>query len=176
MLKMLAVTACVVFFLLVAKFLDRLVREIATRRSISALRVGYVSKISRFALMFCTVAVICLILGWGYGDIALFLSSVFAVVGIALFAQWSILSNITASVIIFFAFPYRVGDRIRVLDPDFNITGMISEIGTFHVLIRLDDGNTVTYPNTMMLQKAVLKITHGEHWPVPADAEGSEHY
>ncbi|MGR5471116.1 mechanosensitive ion channel family protein, partial [Vibrio astriarenae] len=29
----------------------------------------------------------------------------------------------------------------------------------FHVLIKHDNGNLITYPNNLMLQKAVLKLT-----------------
>jgi small-conductance mechanosensitive channel len=69
------------------------------------------------------------------------------------------LSHLTAGVIIFFAFPYGIGDRIRVVDKDDDISGRILEIALFHVLIRRDDGTTVVYPNSMMLQKAVIKLT-----------------
>ncbi|WP_020208102.1 mechanosensitive ion channel family protein [Gilvimarinus chinensis] len=161
LLKILLVCGVIVFFLLISQLVDRVVGELANKRSVSEYRVEYVTKITRFALLFCSVAVICLLLGLGYGDISLFLSSIFAVVGIALFAQWSILSNITASVIIFFGFPYRVGDRIQVLDPDAKLCGVISEITMFHVIVRMEDGNTVTYPNSLMLQRAVLKVAPG---------------
>jgi small-conductance mechanosensitive channel len=87
-----------------------------------------------------------------------FLSSAFAVIGIALFAQWSILSNITASLIIFFAFPYRVGDRIKILDKDDDISGIVDEITLFHVIVRKDD-DLISYPNSLILQKAVVKLT-----------------
>lgn len=96
-------------------------------------------------------------MGIEYHQLTVFLSSVFAVIGIALFAQWSILSNITASLIIFFAFPYRVGDRIKVVDKDDDISGIVEEISLFHVIIRRE-GDLITYPNTLILQKAVIKL------------------
>lgn len=96
-------------------------------------------------------------LGIEYSQISFFLSSVFAVLGVALFAQWSILSNITASLIIFFAFPYRVGDRIRICDKDDDISGVIVEISLFHVLVKRR-GDLITYPNSLILQKAVVKL------------------
>lgn len=105
--------------------------------------------------------VVCMVLGLGYVEISVYLSSIFAVIGVALFAQWSLLSNITASVVIFFAFPYRVGDRIKVTDPDFDLSGSVEEISLFHVLIRTDAGNMVTYPNNLILQKPVIKLDRG---------------
>ncbi|MBE8568554.1 mechanosensitive ion channel domain-containing protein, partial [Vibrio sp. OPT46] len=95
----------------------------------------------------------------------LFLSSIFAVLGVAFIAQWSILSNITASFLIFFVFPYRVGDRIKVVDKDEDICGEIQEISMFHVLIKHDNGNLITYPNNQILQKAVLKLAKNKPEP-----------
>lgn len=57
-----------------------------------------------------------------------------------------------------FVFPYRVGDRIKVVDKDEDISGEIQEISMFHVLIKHDNGNLITYPNNQILQKAVLKL------------------
>ena len=73
---------------------------------------------------------IILIVLWGVDtkNIFLTLSSVFAVVGIALFAQWSVLSNITAGVILFFSSAYRIGNYIKILDKDLPV-----EIGRAHV-------------------------------------------
>ena len=85
-----------------------------------------------------------------------FLSSIFAIIGVALFAQWSILSNITASFIIFFNFPYKIGDEIKVIDTDGDISGTIVEISLFHVLIQQGE-DLITYPNSLILQKAVIK-------------------
>lgn len=89
-----------------------------------------------------------------------FASSVFAVVGVALFAQWSILSNATASVLIFFSFPARVGDCIKVIDGDNSVEGEIVEIALFNTQLKDYYNNTVIYPNNLLLQKPVQKITH----------------
>ncbi len=161
-IRILMVLACVLVFYLISKLLGRLIRNLGTKRMLGELRVLYTTRLMNIGLVFCCVVLICLLLGLGYSEVSLFLSSIFAVVGIALFAQWSILSNVTASMIIFFGFPYSVGDRIKVLDKDDDITGIIHEISMFHVIIRRSDGNLITYPNTLILQKAVLKIEHPE--------------
>ncbi len=158
--KLLLVLICALIFWLTSKLLGRLVRNLGRKRMLGELRVVYMTRLMNIGLLFCCVVVICLLLGLGYSEISVFLSSIFAVVGIALFAQWSILSNITASMIIFFGFPYRVGDHIKILDKDDDMSGVIDEISLFHVILRRDDGNLITYPNTLILQKAVLKIDH----------------
>lgn len=158
--KILLVLTCIFVFSLGSRLLRKIVRDLGIRQSIGDLRLRYISRLVNIGLVFCCIVVVCLIFGLGYSEVSVFLSSIFAVVGIALFAQWSILSNITASLIIFFAFPYRVGDRIKILDGDDDMTGIIHEISMFHVILRRDDGNLITYPNTLILQKAVLKVRY----------------
>lgn len=167
MTKLLLVTGCVFAFYFISVLLQKIVRELGINKSLGDLRVRYITRLMNIGLVFCCLVVACLILGLGYSEVSVFLSSIFAVVGIALFAQWSILSNVTASMIIFFGFPYRVGDRIKVLDKDDDMSGIIEEITMFHVILRRDEGNMITYPNTLILQKAVLKVEH----PLPPVVE-----
>lgn len=109
-----------------------------------------------------TFLVIALILIWGVPiqDIGVVLSSVFAVIGVALFASWSILSNITAGVILFFTFPFKIGDKIRILDKDLHepLECVIEDIRAFYLFLRTSNGELVTYPNNLFLQKAVSLI------------------
>ena len=45
-------------------------------------------------MFFITLSLMAVSLGLGYQDVSLFVSSAFAVMGVALVAQWSILSNL----------------------------------------------------------------------------------
>lgn len=134
------------------------IEKIGISRSVSPFRIKYIAKTLSLSLIVFYLILLVTFLGIEYSQISIFLSSLFAVLGVALFAQWSILSNITASLIIFFGFPYRVGDQIQVVDKDDDIRGVIVEIALFHVLIKRGD-DLITYPNTLILQKAVIKKT-----------------
>lgn len=169
--KVLIIIVCFLSFYFASKLLNRVVHDISLRRALGDLRVLYITRLMNIGMVFCCIVVMCLILGLGYSEISVFLSSIFAVVGIALFAQWSILSNVTASMIIFFGFPYRVNDRIKILDKDDDMSGVIVEITMFHVILRREDGNLITYPNTLILQKAVLKIDYPIVEPIAENAE-----
>lgn len=158
--KLISIIICILAFYLISKLLNKIIQDVSIRRALGDLRVLYVSRLMKIGIVFFCLVFVCLILGFGYSEVSVFLSSIFAVAGIALFAQWSILSNVTASMIIFFGFPYRVNDRIQILDKDDDMSGIIVEISMFHVIIRRDDGNVITYPNALILQKAVLKIDH----------------
>ena len=83
-------------------------------------------------------------------------SSILAVVGVGFFAQWSMLSNLTASVILFFYHPMRIGDTIRILDKDFDLTGEVKNITGFYVLLYLSETKKyVTVPNIIILYKGI---------------------
>ncbi len=140
--------------LVVSKAIGRL----AASKEVGCYRTRYISKTINIVLLPVFLIVLTLLLGIEYSQITVFLSSLFAVIGVAMFAQWSILSNITASLVIFFSFPYRVGDSVKVVDKDDDISGVIDEISLFHVIIKKSDGNIVTYPNNLILQKAVIKM------------------
>ncbi len=160
-MKILALVICLVAYIVAVRALGATIERLGASKGVAASRVKYLSKTGKIALFVILVFVVCLILGLGYGEVSLFLSSAFAVIGVALFAQWSILSNITASVVIFFGFPYRVGDTIKVTDADFDLSGTVEEISLFHVLIRNPQGNLITYPNNLILQKPVFKLDQG---------------
>lgn len=169
--KLLIIVACILVFYAASKLLDKIIHDVSVRRALGDLRVLYMTRLMNIGMVFCCIVVVCLILGLGYSEISVFLSSIFAVVGIALFAQWSILSNVTAGMIIFFSFPYKVGDRIKILDKDDDMRGMIVEITLFHVILKRNDGNLISYPNSLILQKAVLKLDHPEAEKIAENAE-----
>ncbi|WP_424494009.1 mechanosensitive ion channel domain-containing protein [Salinimicrobium sp. GXAS 041] len=141
----------------------------------SANRIGNKSEIhvTRIRLMFkyinilvTIIAVFALALTWGYAasQLALVFSSVFAVIGVAMFAIWSILSNITAGIILFFSFPYKIGSKIKIHDKDLPVEAVIEDIRAFHLHLRTMEGELITYPNNLILQKAVSLIEK-EHLP-----------
>ena len=97
---------------------------------------------------------------WGvdFKNLGLVMSSVFAVIGVAFFAQWSILSNITSGIIMFFTFPYKIGDYVVIHDKEFDYEGIIEDIKAFQIILRNKNNNIIAYPNSMLLQKGVTVI------------------
>jgi len=114
--------------------------------------IFYLSNLLFYILAFVGISLI-----WGVNlkDFSLFLSSVLAILGVGFVAQWSILSNLTASVILFFSHPLRLGDRIRVLDKDFDWTGKVEDISGFYLFMRTDDGRRITIPTNLVIQKGI---------------------
>lgn len=97
---------------------------------------------------------------WGLkqSEIAIFASTILTALGIAFFAQWSLLSNITSSIILFFNHPLKIGDCIEVLDKDYPFTGEISDLTYFFVHLKTKKGEIITIPNSLILQKSIAII------------------
>ncbi len=96
---------------------------------------------------------------WGVDQdqLVYFTTSLLTVVGIAFFAQWSIISNITSTLIIYFNHPVRVGDAITVLDKDYQIEGRITDISIFFLTLKTDEGEEITMPSNVFMQKLIKK-------------------
>ncbi|MFT6370138.1 MAG: small-conductance mechanosensitive channel [Maribacter sp.] len=141
-------------------------RKVGKLSDFNPVRTNLIVKYISIALTLTAVAALTLVWGVNYKDLGVLLSSVFAVIGVALFAQWSILSNITAGVIIFFSFPFKIGNTIRILDKE--LAGaesseldvlVIEDIRAFHLHLRKTNGEILTYPNNLVLQKGVVLIS-----------------
>ncbi|WP_019038137.1 mechanosensitive ion channel domain-containing protein [Psychroflexus tropicus] len=152
-------TAIVVFLLLILRLgLKKSANRIAKRDELNYARTKLIYKYINVLVSF--IAIFSLLLIWGVEirELTLIFSSVFAVIGIGLFAIWSVLSNITSGVIMFFSFPYKIGDKIQINDKDFPITAIIEDIKAFQLHLRTEEGELVTYPNNLLLQKSVTLL------------------
>ena len=143
-------------YLIIKKTLTSIVQRVGFERGINPDRIRYVLSVLNFSLGVFAILIVGALTGIGYKQFSFFMSSVLAILGVALFAQWSILSNITASVMVFFFFPYRVGDYVKILDGENTIEGKIIEIALFHVILNDEKGKLITFPNSMVFQKAVV--------------------
>src|SRR5690554_7521288 len=131
------------------------INKIASKWGRLHTRTAFVKKFINYLFAFLLIVFLPLLWGFQPKDVGLFLSSIFAVIGIAFFAQWSILSNITSGIIMFFSFPYKIGDFIKIHEGDDSIYGYIEDIRSFQVIIKSLDGEIITFPNSMMLQRGV---------------------
>ena len=112
-------------------------------------------KIIHLLIIVPVVVILAGIWGLEQNEIAVFAGTLLTALGIAFFAQWSLLSNITSSLILFFNHPVRLGDTIRVYDKDYALEGEVTELTYFFVYLKTTDGETITIPNSVILQKAI---------------------
>lgn len=155
----LIVSAIVIISLLILRYIINFtITKVARKNGINDARIRLMRRYVTVNFLLVGLLIESLVFGTEFKELAVVFSSIFAVIGIGLFAIWSILSNITSGIIMFFNFPYKVGDKIEIHDKDFPITGIIEDIRAFQLHLRLDNGSLVTYPNNLMLQKAVSLI------------------
>ena len=144
-----------IVFLILKYSLAKGIRKYAESNESLEHRTNLVIKYVNILLSLLAIVTIIVIWGVKKDQLFLFTSSIFTVVGVAAFAQWSLLSNITAGIILFFSFPFKIGDHIKILDKDFPISGEIIDIKAFYVLLKTDESEIVTYPNNLLMQKGI---------------------
>lgn len=148
----------VIIFLLIpsSKYIvGKVIRKYGMLTLKSEPRTLHIVSVINMLINFSCVLLFAIIWGVRPQNMLVTMSSIFAVIGVAMFAQWSLLSNITAGIIMFFTTPFRVGDYIHIMDKDTPIKATIENILTFHTYLRTDEGELVVIPNSLFLQKTV---------------------
>ncbi|WP_089138283.1 mechanosensitive ion channel domain-containing protein [Vibrio rumoiensis] len=108
-----------------------------------------------------SIILICLLLMlWGIELRGLLVvgSSMFALLGVALFAGWSLLSNLTSFLILFTQNDCRIGRWVKVVDGANFLEGEITEMGFMNVQLRTLDGDLVLYPNNLFMTRPVIVL------------------
>ncbi|HET8737487.1 MAG TPA: mechanosensitive ion channel domain-containing protein [Pricia sp.] len=154
-------TAILLGVLLVLKFIaTKTIRRVGRLSNIVEARTMLITKYANILVTVMGFGILTIIWNIKVQDLGIAFASVFTIIGVALFASWSILSNVTAGVVLFFSFPFKIGDRVKIMDKD--VEGeepyLIEDIRAFHVSLRKDNGELLVYPNNLMMQKAVTLL------------------
>jgi len=70
----------------------------------------------------------------------------------------SIFSNITAGLVIFFTHPAKLGDIIQISEKDYFLEGKLTSISFFFMHLESTDGQQITIPNNITLQKIITIV------------------
>jgi small-conductance mechanosensitive channel len=146
----------VILFAALIRFLtSKSLRKIRVNFDFQKARMVVIYKIIT-VLIYCTVIVLIAFI-WGVDEkqLIVYISSFLTILGIAFFAQWSLLSNITAGLILFINYPVKIGDTITILEKDNNITGEITDVGAFFITLKTTEKELITVPNSIILQKNI---------------------
>ena len=94
---------------------------------------------------------------WGLtgAQVFTYVTSALTILGVAFFAQWSLLSNITSGLILFFNHPLKIGDYVAILDKDYPMEGRVENITLFFLHLRNKDDQVYTLSNTVVVQKTM---------------------
>lgn len=158
-IQQIGITAGVLVFYFVTRFfITRFNKRYAVRNKIQKDRAVMISKIINFILSLLFAVGIALVWNFNWKDLFFYLTSFFTILGIGLVAQWSILSNVTSALILFFYYPYRIGSKVKIIDGDNSVTGIVRDISMFAIKIEDEDGHLVSYPNNLAIQKPMASM------------------
>lgn len=152
----------VVVYFVVRFFISRFNKRYAVRHKIQKDRAVMISKIINFILSMIFLLGIAIIWDFTVAKLFVYLTTFFTILGIGLFAQWSILSNLTSAIILFFYYPYRIGSKVKIIDGDNSVFGIVRDISLFSVKIESEEGHIISYPNNLAIQKPIALIHEKE--------------
>lgn len=112
-------------------------------------------RLMNFIILLVEVIILAGVWGLEGTQIFAFITSALTVLGVAFFAQWSLLSNITAGLILYFNHPLKLGDHISFVEKDYPLKGTVEDIGFFFVYIKDASGEIFTIANTVIVQKTI---------------------
>ncbi|MBZ4035044.1 mechanosensitive ion channel family protein [Flavobacterium sp. 17A] len=156
--EIIATIILIIVLIVLRMIIAKLVKQFASTSQLFEHRTNLVIKYINILMNILVTTTLIVIWGVQTEDIFVTVSSIATVIGVAMFAQWSILSNITAGMVLFFSFPFRIGDTIKIHDKDFPIEAEIEDINTFHVSLKTKEGEKIVFPNNLLLQKGISII------------------
>ena len=95
---------------------------------------------------------------WGidFSATLVFATTGLTLLGVALFASWSLLSNVTSYFILLVHPSFKSGNFIRVIDADNYAEGYISELGLFNTKLVTEKGEVIVYPNNLLFSRPMI--------------------
>lgn len=103
-----------------------------------------------------SIALILFVWGFDFNGLMTVSAGLVALLGVSLFAGWSILSNVTAFFLLIFHESYKRGNFIRVISNDNYIEGYIAEINLFNTRLITEEKEIVVYPNILLMSNPAV--------------------
>ena len=138
-------------------FTKRIIQKAGARFNYQSGRIKITNKIVNALLGILVLIFLMIIWGVKQSDLVVFLSTTMTILGVAFFAQWSLISNITSTLLIFFSHPIKIGDSLTIMEKDYEIEGTLNDIGVFFITIKTKENEKITMPSNIFLQKMIKK-------------------
>lgn len=154
-IKIIETAIVIVVYIILRVATNKIIDKTVDNSFMQKTRGKIIKKVLNLILLFLVSAFVLLVWGVEQNELAFFIGSILTVIGIALFAQWSILSNITSGIILFFNHSVKLDDTIIIIDKDYEIEGRVSDIGLFFVILKTKEAEKVSIPNNVFIQKMI---------------------
>lgn len=150
-----SVSVIILYFIISRRIMPLLYQVIAHSR-LKAEMNKRAAVVIHILLVLLLIVVLSVVWGVDIRGLLVLASSMIAVVGVALFAAWSLLSNITAFFILLGQKAFAEGMEVRVIDGGNYLEGRIVEINLFSTVLRTKDNEQVVYPNNLLISRPVV--------------------
>ncbi|MDF9827644.1 small-conductance mechanosensitive channel [Ereboglobus sp. PH5-10] len=90
------------------------------------------------------------------GSLWAMIGTVAALIAVGFVAMWSVLSNLSCTVLILFFRPFEVGDDIEFTDPA-GLRGKVINLNFAYTTLRDDEGRLLQIPNNLFFQRIVKR-------------------
>lgn len=150
----------ITLFIIIRIVVNQLINKTIIDKVVQKSRTQLIRRAINFILFLTSLSLLMVIWGVKQSEIAVLIGSILTIIGVAFFAQWSLLSNITSSIILFFGHSVKIGDTISIMETkDYEIHGEVLNIGLFFTKIKLvDSEDEITLPNNIFILKTIRKI------------------
>jgi len=159
--QLLETAIILVAYLVLRRTTKFLIRTTVGRAAFKAKEEKEIWRLLNVLILLVSGIVLCAVWGVEQSQLLVFTASVISVLGVAFFADMSILSNITACLIIFFQHPVKIGDRVRVFDGDQWVEGELKDITYFFVFLGTAERGLISIPNAALLKNPFIILDQG---------------
>lgn len=156
-IKIIETVIAIVVYIILRVVTNKIIDKTVATSFMQKTRGKIIKKALNLILILLVSTFVLIVWGVDSSELAFFIGSVLTVIGIALFAQWSILSNITSGIILFFNHSVKLDDTITIIDKDYEIEGRVSDIGLFFVILKTKEDEKISIPNNVFVQKMIKK-------------------
>jgi len=155
-LQFILTTVVLIAYVVFRRIASPRLRAYVERDSLKSSTIGHAVLTFNVFAGIVTFVVVLFIWGFDFNGLLALSTGIVAITGVALFANWSILSNITAFFILLANPAYRQGNYIRVIEADNFIEGRIQEINIFNTLLIGASGEAIVYPNNLLVSRPTI--------------------
>ncbi len=132
----------------------RLIRLVATRTS--ATFTDPALKATKYFFIFAGVLLVFSAYEADLSNLWTMLGAVAALIAVGFVAVWSVLSNLSCTVLILFFRPFEIGDELEFTDPS-GLRGKVVNLNFAYTTLRDDEGRLVQIPNNLFFQRIVKR-------------------
>ena len=124
------------------------------------------------------VAIVITLVAGQFGiELMTILTATVAMVAIGFIAVWSMVSNVTATLLLVTVRPFNIGDTVKFAGEE--VGGKVIDVNLFYTTVQAVDGDCYQIPNNMFFQKVLKRcktvsnqsVSIGEHLAEPETDE-----